>query len=412
MDKNISAYDRNILRELAHKQLEYASLPLMHSRIADWYSLNDGNATRPIVQLELGSFQDEIIPPMLRCESETARNIEFSLYRNFLNYELFDDDFPVPDFFPIGWQLRFNLFGLNIETTGPKEASLGYQYKHPITDLPEDLPKLGKTTFGVDKEGTLAYKAFVEEIFGDILPAKLVSYCLAAYPTYEAVKLMGMEYFYESMYTHPEELHALMSSIADGYREYFTWLEAESLQLPTNGRQGVGQGTWGFTHQLPGTDKPVSAKASWGYLNSQESVGISPDMYEEFIFPYYQSLAEMTGLLAYGCCEPPDKVWQYVSQYKNLRKVSIPPWSDEKLMGDRLRGTNIVFARKPDPLFLGTANDFDEVGYTKHIVNTLTAARGCQLEITFRDIYTIGGNVKKARRAIEIIREQTEKIWH
>ena len=49
-------------------------------------------------------------------------------------------------------------------------------------------------------------------------------------------------------------------------------------------------------------------------MDSQETVSISPDMYGEFIFPYYKKVAERYGLLSYGCCEPVDPVRIYTNR--------------------------------------------------------------------------------------------------
>ena len=38
-------------------------------------------------------------------------------------------------------------------------------------------------------------------------------------------------------------------------------------------------------------------------------------------------------------------------------------------------------------------------------------ARGCKMEITQRDVYTIDRNVEKARRYIQVIREEIEDHW-
>lgn len=41
-------------------------------------------------------------------------------------------------------------------------------------------------------------------------------------------------------------------------------------------------------------------------MDFQETVGISLEMFEEFIFPCYKKISESYGLLSYGCCEPVD----------------------------------------------------------------------------------------------------------
>ena len=149
----------------------------------------------------------------------------------------------------------------------------------------------------------------------------------------------------------------------------------------------------------------------WGFMDSQETVSISPDMYGEFIFPYYKKIAQTFGLLSYGCCEPVSAVWDDIKTMENLCKVSISPWCDEEFMGRQLRGKNIVYLRKPSPNYLGVGDVMDEEALREHIRKTLQAAAGCELEITQRDVYTIHHDEDKARRFIAIIREEIANHW-
>ena len=80
-------------------------------------------------------------------------------------------------------------------------------------------------------------------------------------------------------------------------------------------------------------------------------------------------------------------------------------------MGAALRGKPVVYHRKPSPQYLGVGDTLDEDGLREHIEHTLRAARGCTLEITQRDVYTIHGDIPKARRFIEIIRDCIERHW-
>ena len=92
--------DKKILRELAKKQLEYSQLPIMKERIEQWYRHNELKGEKPMIHVEIGTFEKDIIPE-LQCQSETGRAIEQELYRNFINYERIDDDRVVPPYFPI-----------------------------------------------------------------------------------------------------------------------------------------------------------------------------------------------------------------------------------------------------------------------------------------------------------------------
>jgi len=221
---------------------------------------------------------------------------------------------------------------------------------------------------------------------------------------------MDMETMFTAMFDYPELFHALMKRYAVDMIAYFRFLEENGITNTTAGAEYLGQGSWCFTDELPSTGF-VPSKQMWGFLDSQETVGVSPVMFEEMIFPYYKMIAEEYGLLSYGCCEPVHPFWNCLSKLDNLRKITISPWCDEEYMGAALRNRNIIYHRKPSSNFLGLGDTLDEDAFREHITKTLKAAQGCTLEITQRDIYTIHRNEAKVRRYMEIIREQIINHW-
>lgn len=418
MGYEVSAQDRQILRELAKKQVFYANQECNLKRREEWYRHNELQGERPLIHLEMGTFEQEILPERMQCSGEFARQIERTLYGNFLNQELFDDDRVTPDYYGMGYDSYFTLFGLPVKVEGARDAagnaSVGHHFIPQIQDLEEDWEKLGETQFGVNPRASLERKAALEEIFGDILPVRLEGSCLYSVPTQMVVHLMSMETMMFSMYDYPELFKEMMGRIADDTLAYYRLLEKEGLILPTTGGGFLGQGSWCYNHTLPQGKAPGSYTAGdvWGFMDSQETVGISPEMFEEFIFPCYKKISESFGLLSYGCCEPVDPVWDNcISKLANLRKVSISPWCNEEYMGERLRGSKIIFHRKPSPNYLGTGTTLDEEAFRSHIRKSLQAAKGCCMEITQRDVYTINKDVKKAKRYVDIIKEEIVNCW-
>ena len=407
--ENIIRSDLQILRELAKQQYELSQTPQMQTLKKEWFLHNTFKGTRPMITIELGGFESEIIPPLLKCEGEKAREIEARLYRNMVNHTLFGDDFVVKDYYPITHSVWLKLFDLNVERV--ETGGLGHQFVHQITDLKEDFYKIEQNSkyFG-DKSKTQKEIEFINELFGDILPAKLEGRGLYAVPTQDVVHFMGMENMLFAMYDYPAEFKAMMDRIADEYIEYFNWLAADGFLLPTVGGEAVAQGTWCYTDELPSEKPELTTCDVWGFLDSQETVNISPDMFGEFVWPCYEKIARNYGLLSYGCCEPVHPIFDdYLSTLPNLRKVSISPWCDEEFMGERLKGKNIIFHRKPSPNFIGVGIELDEAAVIEHIDKTVKAAKGCKLEFTQRDVYTAANNPEKVRRFVELIRQRAEK---
>lgn len=423
MKYEISAEDRKILRETAKKQMDFACQERNKILKEKWYLHNALRGETPMVVLESWGFNDEVITPRLKCTGEFARKTEFELYQNFVNQELFDDDRVTPDRFEMGYHTEFKLYDLDMHkefATGREEedtSGVSMRFLPVFEDLEDDFHKIKPSRFSVDIEGTEQEFQLLTDTFGDILPVKMKMDCLYSVPTQLIIHLMGMENMMLNLAQYPDLFKKLMDQAADDTLAYYDMLEENHLILPTTEYESVGQGTFAFNHELPDTPtvdgRYLTRRDVWGYMDSQETLSISPKMFEEIIFPCYEKIGSQFGLLSYGCCEPVDRVWDNcISKFKNLRKVSISPWCNEEFMGERLRGSSIIYHRKPAATFLGVSGrDLDEEAFRKYIRRSLTAARGCKMEITQRDIYTIDNNVQKARRYIQIIREEIENNW-
>jgi len=415
---DLTKAERIYLRELAKKQAEYASLPVMKERKQMWYDLNDGKANpRPPVIAETWTFDRDFMPgSVYKCTSETGRSLEYQLLKKIRNHELINDDKVTPDTFDIDWWVNIDYMGVEIPSESVADhqgVNTGYRFKHPITDLERDLPMLKPAVCSVDRQGTMEWKAFLETLFGDILPVEIRGGIHGATMlTYQVVALMGMEAYFSAFYECPEKVHELMAYLRDNALRVMRWSEKEGLLRSNNGNEVSFGSSYNFTAKLPasnhrGFGAPLSDM--WGCSNSQETVGVSPAMFNEFCFPYYRDVCEPMGLLYYGCCEPTHPYWEDLKRLPHLKKISISKWCDQKFMGEALQGNKIVFSRKPDPNLLGVAVKLDEDAWRAHIRETLEATRGVSVEFIIRDVYTVHGNLGKPKRAVEIAREEIDR---
>jgi hypothetical protein len=413
MEWNISESERVYLRELARKQSTYAALPIMGERKRMWQDLNDARPARPPVIIETWTFDRDFLPDrLLRCSSPSAKGIEKQLLRNIRNHELINDDKVIPDTFDIGWFVDIDELGVPIGREVVPDAQgvdTGFRILHPITDLQRDFDLLKPARCSVDREKTLRWQAFLNELFGDLLPVHIRTGPFGCNMlTYRVIELMGMEAFFMAMIEQPEMVHKLMAFLRDNSLRVMKWAEDEGLLRSNSGNQVSFGSSPNFTSLEPADDAastPASLSDMWGCANSQETVGVSPTMYNEFCFPYYREAVAPLGHLYYGCCEPVHSFWKDIRQLPHLKKVSIPRWCDQRFMGEALRGTDIVFSRKPDPNFLGVDETLNEAGWSSHIHDTLEATRGVAVEFIIRDVYTVHGNLDKPRRAVELARQ-------
>jgi len=410
--------ERVYLRELARRQAQIAALPLNARRRQLWYDLNDTQPnTRPPIVIETGTFERDFLPDSLyRCATPAGRAIEGQLLRHLRNHELIDDDKVTPDTFDIGWQVEIDELGVEIPIRRVQDAEgvpTGYEFQHPIKDLRRDFQLLKPARCRVDREGTLAWKGFLEELLGDLLPVAIRTGVFGcAMLTHRVVELMGMEAFFLAMYDQPDEVHRLMAYLRDNALRVMRWAEAEGLLRANTGNQVSFGSSFNFTAQLPPpSEQPARLDQMWGSANSQESIGISPEMYNEFCFPYYRDACAPLGRLYYGCCEPVHPFWEDVRRLPNLKKVSVPRWCDQRLVAEALRGSGIVFSRKPDPNFLSVDQTLDEAAWAAHIRQTLELTRGVQVEFIVRDVYTLHGDLGNARRAVQIARREIARAY-
>ncbi len=418
MEWKLSENERQYLRGLAAKQAQYASLDVMSERKQMWYDLNDGsaNAKAPII-VETWTFDRDFLPDsLLKCSSDVGRSIERQLLRNVRNHELINDDKVMPDTFDIGWFTQIDELGVKIESETIKDSEgveTGYRFLHPIKDIKTDLALLKPATCSVDRERTAAWKAFLDELFGGVLEVRVRTGLFGVTMlTYRVVELMGMQAFFMAMYDAPDEVHRLMAFLRDNALGMMQWAQDEGLLVLNNGNQESFGSSFNFTRSLPAAGYeggPARLKDMWGSANSQETVGVSPAMFSEFCFPYYRDVCAPMGLLYYGCCEPAHPFWEDIRRLPHLKKVSISRWCDQQFMGDALRGTEIVFSRKPDPNFLSVDRRLDEDAWAAHIRETLEASRGCQVEFIIRDVYTVHGDIGNAKRAVEVARRETDR---
>ena len=410
--EQIPMKDREILRDLAKKQLEYANCPKNDEILKKWNALAEGRRETPTVRLLFSNFSHEVVAPRLQCTSDAARRLEWSLLSTLVGRELFDDDTPISPTYNIGWNTWASPFGISAHTSRIKDQKTsGYHIDPVIEDLEEDFEKLKGGSFGVNREATLQHKEWVDSLIGDILPTRMVMHSLSGSITNPLVHLMGMENYYLSMYDCPETLHKVMDMATRIYEQYYDFLEQEQLLLPTCGISPIAQESFAFNSELP-TDHVEKTTQCWGFLESQETTAVSPEVYGEFVYPYQDRLVKRYGLLSYGCCERVDALWtDYLSKWTNLRKLSVSPFNNEPQIGEYLRGSKVIYYSKPRAELVTNRGPMDEDALRTYFRGVCEAASGCLFEIAQREVLTLYGDANRGRRYVEIAKECVEKYW-
>ena len=254
--------------------------------------------------------------------------------------------------------------------------------------------------------------AIAEDIFGDMLKIRLAGrWWWTLGLTMDLAFLRGLENIMLDMLDSPELIHKLMTILRDGTMKKLNHLEKNGL-LSLNTDTYVGSGGFGYTNDLPakGFNKEhVRTIDMWGFGDSQETGSVSPQMFEEFVFPYQLPLLERFGLNCYGCCEPLDKRWDIVKKIPNLRRVSVSPWSSLEIMAENLKD-DYVFSLKPNPAVLAVPAINTET-VKKIVADLLDKTKGCVVEIIMKDNHTLGKNPDNIINWVKIVREGIEKVY-
>ncbi len=230
--------------------------------------------------------------------------------------------------------------------------------------------------------------------------------------TWEAINLIGLEGLMLALYDNPAGLHRLMGLLRDDFLHMLDWFENEQLLTLNNENDYIGSGGIGYTVDLPADNhqpgQPARVQDLWGLSESQETVGVSPRLFEEFIFPYQQPVIERFGLSYYGCCEPVHTRIKVIKELNNLRRVSVSPWCNQEIMAQEL-GQEIGFCRKPNPAIIST-EAWDEEAMREDIRSTLRAAAGCRLEFAMKDVHTLNNQPWRLGRWVQLAREVSEEF--
>lgn len=410
----VSPADKSILRELANKVAAVAASPNEEQKKKLWtdhYSLKE---TRPLIFCDPETAWYEIFPARtLKCKGKLARVWEFRLLKEIYWAQQIKDDRVICETFTVQYVFDETSRGLDSQLVGGENGG-AFTWTTPLKDY-ADADKLVPKQVRVDYQKTNQIVSLAQEVFGDILKVKLEGcWWWSLGMTTDMILLRGLEQMLMDMYDNTEKLHQVMAFLRDENLAKLDFLQSNGLLSLNNGGDFTGTGGYGWTTELPkpGFDpNKVRTQDMWGFCESQETIGVSPQLFEEFVFQYQLPMHERFGLNIYGCCEPLESRWHIIKRIPRLRKVTVSPWSDVNVMAENL-GRDYVYCRKINPSYMSTPV-LDEEMARKEIAKTFlaTKANGCPTEILLRDVVTLSGNPENAIRWTQIVKEESAKIY-
>jgi hypothetical protein len=409
-DLKIAADEKDVLRGLAERVADLAALPIMKEKRELWRKHNRLEKTRPVIFCDPENGWNEIITERhLKCRTNIARRWEMNLRKEIFWGEEMGDDRPVEAWFNVPYTCSADDWGVEIKYHRPEEAG-SYVWESPVKHYATDLARIHPLTFEIDWEVSRGCVELAEEVFHGILNVRQKgTWWWSLGITYPAALLRGMQNMFTDFRDYPDELRQLFAIILKGHMDKLDYLEANNLLSLNNDGTYVGSGGFGYSDELPQADfaGKVRCQDMWGFTESQESVGVSPRMYEEFIFPFEKPIMDRFGLTCYGCCEPVHSRWNTVKRHNKLRRVSCSAWANLEKMAEFLQG-DFILSLKPNPATLaGSSPDWNSI--QSYLRRAVDIASGNCLEIIMKDNHTLGKRPENAVQWVRLAKQAAER---
>lgn len=401
--------EKQVLRDLAQKYMEYASLPVQKERIRLWMALNDGAMAKPMFTIDQIPWHEMDVDGSLVCEVEDPywKRVERSLRQEIYKWEHCPADMVLLPYLLIPHIYRNTSYGMTVEeeraVVDKKNDITGHYYKTQIFGM-EDVEKIKTPVVTPCPAEEAEAAAIADELFAGIAPWKFRGTILHLGFWDFLSQWVGVENCYFNLIDEPELLHALMRRLTDATIEMIRQMNEYEL---FDTQSFTCHCTYTFSDKTPG-GKSVSQNA-WAFGMAQIFSSVSPDVTAEFEVPYMQEVYAHMGSVYYGCCEKLDDRLDVVSRMPNIRKVSCSPWSDREHFAATLP-KQYVMSAKPNPAFLA-GEQFDEELIRQDLRCTISAARehGLGLELLLKDLSTVHYKPERIWRWSEIAAEETAR---
>ncbi len=394
----IGAGDRQLLRDLAKRVADVAALPIQAERVRLWQALNQRRPERAMVLAQTGNTLREAD---LQCEDPTCRGWEAALQAKLRRHELIHDDYPCTDHLDIGYVIDVGDYGVKEGRIYGEIEDFGAYKVDPVINSPEDFAKLRPRQISVDHETTNTCLERAAEILGDILQVRKRGETLCRNMlTRKLIHLRGYEQFYLDMYDNPEFLRQMMAFLRDETLREWEIYEDEGVFTANMGPDNIrGTGGLSYADPLAPPDSAGSVRMQdmICFGESQESIGVSPELFHEFVLQFQLPLMNRFAAVDYGCCEPMDGRYELLFEnIPRLSSVSVHPWGDREEAAEKL-ADKCVFAYKPHPSPVELPEpDFD--GAERELRQTLEIAKGCCVSVTMKADFVRADSVDRATR--------------
>jgi len=415
----IDKRDKQILRSLASRLADIASLPVQKEKAQMWERLNKLEPVKPMVWINEVPWHEMNVDEglTLQCRDEFCRKVEQYLLETLYQWKHLRGDMVIEPKIYCPKVIRDTGFGIKEESDIVRIDSnnpIVSRHFHPQIEDEDDIEKIKDPEVIYDEETTeLIYQSMCE-IFDRILPVEkrgVPGFWFA--PWDDLVTWWGVENLMMDLVERPDFVHKVIDRLVGAHLYRLDQYEKLGLLSLNNGPVRVGSGGYGYTDELPkpGYDPAhIRSIDLWGCATAQIFVAVSPQMHEEFAVKYEKRWLDRFGLSYYGCCEPLHRKMDMLRRnIHNLRKVSMNYRVNVDEAVEAV-GRDYVFSYKPNPAILAEAVwDVDKARAELENVLKKTKAKGCMVEVIMKDISTVNYEPNRLWEWAEMASELTEK---
>lgn len=410
----ITEKDKSIIRDLARKVAEIASLPEQKEKAQMWLRHNRLERVRPMVLIfpdENGAWKEILTEKDLVTGDPFCRGHEYNLRQKLYYREHLRDDNVIDGTVASPVVIHSTGWGVSSKSTDPQDP-FGAKHFNPVIKTEEDFDKLHKPKLTVDWKSTEEIYEKTCDLFNGILPVEKRGPVRFGFSIIdEFAQLRGLDQIYLDMVDRPQWFHRVLNFMTEGWMEMLDFYEKENVLSLNNGAHYCGSGGTGFTDELPQLDfdgMHIRTKDMWGHATTQMFSLVSPAMHEEFALRYEERFLERFGLATYGCCEPLHKKIDIIFKHiPHLRRLSMSPWVDVGEAAEKL-GTKCIFSWKPNPAVIAS-EQWNPDFVRKTIRDAFEKTRGCIIEIIMKDVHTCRNQPHRMSEWVEIAKEEAER---
>ncbi|NQT60828.1 MAG: hypothetical protein HQ557_17810 [Bacteroidetes bacterium] len=404
--------EHEYIRDLAKQLSQYASLPEQQEKIEIVKACNNLKPLRPVVYARPENGWSDLHEQWGKpqCTDERLRVIEDSLLKEIIRAEHIPDDMPIIAEYRVPMVVlnnTYNDFGVMLEVQ-KADRERGAYHIEPAIQQWEDMSKLHFRNLSVAREQSSRDLDFARNLLGDILDVYQPGVTDWRYGiTRILIHMRGFQQFLMDMYDYPEQTHEIVQFLTDNFSREIDFYTKEGIISPnTLDNDYIGVGGPCATDDLPGREsgRLYGTKDCVVWAESQETLGVSPEQFKEYVFNYQKPLVDNFGLCGYGCCEGLEGKFEILKEgLQNLRWVAVSPWANAAKMAEQI-GKDYVYLYKVNPALVVSENP-DWYEAEKQIKEVKKLTEGMAVQFSLKDTNTFCREPERITRWVEMAKK-------